>query len=101
MQFSVDNTPSSDMQKRLQKLRKNFIAGIPKRLQDMDMAPSVTVRIQVLHQLAGAALSFRTEALGNLARSTEVDLEKGLVTDWPASLAALRVEFRRLESEVD
>lgn len=85
------------MQERLQALRKKFIAGIPQRLHEMDTAPSLLGRRQVLHQLAGAALSFDAEALGHLARATETALGEGIATDWPACLAALRAEFQKLE----
>lgn len=101
MQFSADKTPSADLLKRHQALRKKFIAGIPKRLLDIEVATCATVRAQLLHQLIGAALSFKAEALGNLARANEIALIDDFKSNWPACLALLRAELRRLESEVD
>ena len=86
------------MQERLEALRKKFIAGIPQRLDDMAAAPSPVARLQVLHKLIGAALSYKAQALGELARSIEAALESGVDTNWPACLAALHVEFRKLEA---
>jgi HPt (histidine-containing phosphotransfer) domain-containing protein len=100
MQFSVDKAPSSDFHRRHQALREKFIAGIPKRLLDIETASCATVRAQLLHQLIGAALSFKAEALGHLARANEIALVEDFKTNWPACLALLRAELRRLESEV-
>lgn len=101
MQFSADKSPSSDLHKRYQALRKKFLAGIPKRLQDIEAAPCATVRAQLLHQLIGAALNFKAEALGNLARANEIALIKDFKTNWPTCLASLQAELRRLESDAD
>ena len=101
MQFSAEKSPSSDLHKRYQALRKKFLAGIPKRLQDIEAAPCATVRAQLLHQLIGAALNFKAEALGNLARGHESALTKDFKGNWPACLALLHTELRRLESEAE
>ena len=101
MQFSADIATSADLRRRHQALRKKFIAGIPKRLLDLEVAPSATVRAQLLHQLTGAALNFKAEALGNLARANEIALIKDFKTNWPTCLASLQAELRRLESDAD
>ena len=101
MQFSADIATSADLRRRHQALRKKFIAGIAKRLLDIEVAPSATVRAQLLHQLTGAALNFKAEALGNLARAHESALTKDFKGNWPACLALLHTEFRRLESEAE
>lgn len=98
MQLSFSKAMSPQMQERLDALRKKFIAGIPKRLSDMDAAPSLAARLHVLHQLTGVALSYEAHALGALAKSTESKLETGAVVDWPASRAALHAEFVKLET---
>lgn len=64
------------------------------------MAPCATVRAQLLHQLTGAALSFKADALGNLARANETALVENFNSNWPVCLALLRAELSRLESEV-
>ncbi|MFM9900141.1 MAG: hypothetical protein ACKVOT_03945 [Polaromonas sp.] len=98
MQLSFSNAMSPHLRARLETLRKKFIAGIPKRLSDMDAAPSLTARLQVLHQLTGAALSYEAHALGALAKSTEAELEAGADVDWPTCRAALHAEYVKLEA---
>ena len=95
LKFGDATTPQ--MQERLAVLRKKFIDGIPRRLNALDASTSLTERMHVVHQLAGAALSYKAQALGELARSIEAALAAGTVTDWPERLAALHAEFRKLE----
>ena len=101
MQLSPDSTPSADFHERYQALRKKFVTGIPKRLLAIEAATCTSVRMQLLHQLAGAALNFEAKALGNLVKTHEVGLKDDFTANWPACQALISAEFRRLESETD
>jgi HPt (histidine-containing phosphotransfer) domain-containing protein len=101
MQFSADLSPSADLRQRHQALRKKFIASVPKRLLDIEMTPCATDRAKLLHQLIGAALSFKAEALGQLARANEAALANDFKTNWPGCVAVLRAELGKLESEAE
>ena len=98
MQLSCSHAMSPHMQQRLDALRKKFVAGVPKRLSDMDAAASLKARLQLLHQLAGAALSYEAHALGALARATEAALERGGEVDWLRCREAMHAEFLKLEA---
>ncbi len=98
--MSTQSPLSPQFQERLDALRKTFITGIPRRLDIISAASSAEARIQALHQLAGAALSYRARGLGELARSAELALETNTPLDWPACMAALQAEFCKLNREL-
>jgi HPt (histidine-containing phosphotransfer) domain-containing protein len=95
----ADDAPAAGMppavQAAFQRLRGQFLAGLPARWLEIESAAPGTAQRDALHRLAGAAGSYSFEALGQAARQAERRCEAG--TPAPAAaLAALQAELARL-----
>ena len=76
---------------RFAAIERQFVAGLPRRLQEIDAAPDAQARYAALHRLAGAAGAFGHARLGELARQA-----MGTDAAADATLQVLREEISRL-----
>lgn len=90
---------AADMHEQFALIRRQFIAGLARRLQEMAQASTPSELHAVLHRLAGAAGSFGFEALSQQARQTmsaveaqDVDLQKQCLAALTAAMQALLAE---------
>ena len=82
------------VQAAFERLRGQFLAGLPARWQAIESAAPGAPQRDTLHRLAGAAGSYGFEALGQAARQAERLCDAGgpaLAT----ALAALQAELAR------
>lgn len=90
---------SPELQQRILMLRKKFIAGLGERWDEIEAARNDQAqRVQVLHRLAGAALAFGFDELGDSARIAEAALRESRSADEAEALACLDTEVRRLQA---
>ena len=94
----ADDSPAAGMppavQAAFQRLRGQFLAGLPARWQAIESAAPGAAQRDALHRLAGAAGSYGFEALGQAARQAERQCEAGGPVA-AAALAALQAELAR------
>ena len=64
MTASMDDAAAA----RLAAIQRQFVDGLPRRLQEIDAATDAQARHAALHRLAGAAGAFGYPELGDLAR---------------------------------
>jgi HPt (histidine-containing phosphotransfer) domain-containing protein len=81
------------VQAAFQRLRGQFIAGLPQRWRDICQAPDAARQREALHRLAGAAGSYGLVALGEAARQAEAQSPTG-------DAAALQAALQRLEQQL-
>lgn len=80
-------------------LRQRFLAGLARRMAELDAADDDSSRRAVLHRLAGAAGAYGCEALGQLARQAEQALREpplGDAAQAREALARLRLDAREI-----
>lgn len=83
--------PDDEAAARFAAIERQFVEGLPRRLQEIDAAPDAQTRYAALHRLAGAAGAFGHAQLGELARQAMgTDAAAG------AALQVLREEITRL-----
>ena len=82
------------VQAAFERLRGQFLAGLPARWQAIESAAPGAPRRDALHRLAGAAGSYGFEALGQAARQAERRRQAGDPA-LAAALAALQAALAR------
>ena len=94
----ADDSPAAGMppavQAAFQRLRGQFLAGLPARWQEIESALPGAAQRDALHRLAGAAGSYGFEALGQAARQAERLCAAG--AEDGAALAALHEQVAAL-----
>ncbi len=77
------------------KIQQTFIAGLPQRLRDIQLAPDTQARHVALHRLAGAAGGYGFGALSVLAREA-MEAESGADALLQAALQRLATAVAEL-----
>jgi len=78
-------------------LQQRFLAGLPARWQEIDLANSQLALKSALHRLAGSAGSYGFESLGQLARHAESLTSTDTSPEFTQALAALAREISQLQ----
>ncbi len=81
---------------QFEQIRRQFVAGLPRREREIDDAPDAQALHAALHRLAGAAGGFGYPALGEFARQAMQACAAGDADRPTAALARLKAEMRRL-----
>lgn len=79
-------------------LRRQFVAGLPRRQHEMEAAPDAAALQGALHRLAGAAGSYGYTALGQMACTALRAMKAGEQADLADSLRLLQQEIDVLRS---
>lgn len=77
-------------------IRRQFVAGLARRLDEIDNAPDAAARESSLHRLAGAAGGYGYAGLGELAQQALRALRAADASAIASALAQLRAEIRTL-----
>lgn len=81
---------------RFDEIRQRFLAGLARRLDEIETARSKEVLDMALHRLAGAAGGYGYTNLGQMARHASLVVQSGEDSMLAASLKQLRQEMERL-----
>jgi len=82
---------------QFQILRQRFVAGLPARWQEIELADTHLALQSALHRLAGSAGSYGFESLGHLARCAELLAQTDASTESSELIQALQ----RLGKEIE
>ena len=81
---------------QFEQIRRQFVAGLARRLDEIDNAPDAAALESALHRLAGAAGGYGCADIGDLAQQALRALRAADASAVASALAQLRAEIRTL-----